>query len=75
VNCPFNSYESNHPDAVFLIAGDFNHANLESVLQKYYQHAPRPVRMLLITATPQLTARQIICPCFLFKEEEVWMQE
>lgn len=54
-----------------------------TVLLKYYQHASRPVRMLLITATPlsHMTARQIICLRFLFQELEeyirrnTWMQE
>ncbi|KAK3569886.1 hypothetical protein QTP86_006751 [Hemibagrus guttatus] len=27
-----------HPDGLFIIAGDFNHANLKSVLPKFHQH-------------------------------------
>ncbi|KAK3522602.1 hypothetical protein QTP86_027163 [Hemibagrus guttatus] len=38
-----------HPDGLFIIAGDFNHANLKSVLPKFHQHvdfATRGVNML-----------------------------
>ncbi len=28
----------NNPDGFFIIAGDFNHANLKTVLPKFYQH-------------------------------------
>ncbi|KAK1785701.1 hypothetical protein P4O66_019042, partial [Electrophorus voltai] len=27
-----------HPDGLFIVAGDFNHANLKSVLPKFHQH-------------------------------------
>ncbi len=30
--------QTNNPDGFFLIAGDFNHANLKTVLPKFYQH-------------------------------------
>ncbi|KAL0175584.1 hypothetical protein M9458_027914, partial [Cirrhinus mrigala] len=30
--------QTNNPDGFFIIAGDFNHANLKSVLPKFYQH-------------------------------------
>ncbi|KAL0148751.1 hypothetical protein M9458_055929 [Cirrhinus mrigala] len=30
--------QTNNPDGFFMIAGDFNHANLKSVLPKFYQH-------------------------------------
>ncbi len=30
--------QTNNPDGFFIIAGDFNHANLETVLPKFYQH-------------------------------------
>ncbi len=30
--------QTNNPDGFFIIAGDFNHANLKSVLPKLYQH-------------------------------------
>ena len=33
-----------YPVAVFIIAGDFNHSNLKTVLPKYYQHVSCPPR-------------------------------
>ncbi len=30
--------QTNNPDGFFIIAGDFNHANLKTVLPKFYQH-------------------------------------
>ncbi|KAI2643798.1 hypothetical protein H4Q32_029977 [Labeo rohita] len=30
--------QTNNPDAFYIIAGDFNHANLKSVLPKFYQY-------------------------------------
>ncbi len=30
--------QTNNPDSFFIIAGDFNHANLKTVLPKFYQH-------------------------------------
>lgn len=27
-----------HPDGFFIVAGDFNHANLKTVVPKFYQH-------------------------------------
>ncbi|KAI2650776.1 hypothetical protein H4Q32_000841 [Labeo rohita] len=30
--------QTNNPDSFFIIASDFNHANLKSVLPKFYQH-------------------------------------
>ncbi|CAJ1076957.1 uncharacterized protein LOC125983400 [Xyrichtys novacula] len=32
------SQESKYPDAVHIVAGDFNHADLKTVLPKFYQH-------------------------------------
>ncbi len=32
------SEQTNNPDGFFIIAGDFNHANLKTVLPKFYQH-------------------------------------
>lgn len=29
---------NNHPDGLYIIAGDFIHANDKSVLSKFYQH-------------------------------------
>ena len=36
--------ETGHPDAVFAVAGDFNHRNLKSVLPKFHQHMNFPTR-------------------------------
>lgn len=33
-----SSQQSSHPEAILIIAGDFNHAELESVLPKFNQH-------------------------------------
>ncbi|XP_072358730.1 uncharacterized protein [Scyliorhinus torazame] len=33
-----NNYETEHPEALFIMAGDFNKANLKSVLPKFHQH-------------------------------------
>ncbi len=30
--------QTNNPDGFFIISGDFNHANLKTVLPKFYQH-------------------------------------
>ena len=37
-------HETAHPDAVFVVAGDFNHCNLRTVLPKYHQHVSFPTR-------------------------------
>ncbi|KAI4881965.1 hypothetical protein NFI96_029691, partial [Prochilodus magdalenae] len=36
--------ETAHQDAVFIVAGDFNHCNLRTVLPKYHQHVSCPTR-------------------------------
>ena len=33
-----SSQQSKYPDAVHIVAGDFNHADLKTVLPKFYQH-------------------------------------
>ena len=33
-----------HPDGLLIVAGDFNHANLKTVLPKIYQHVDFPTR-------------------------------
>ncbi|XP_072362773.1 uncharacterized protein [Scyliorhinus torazame] len=39
-----NNYETEHPETLFIVAGDFNKANLKSVLPKFYQHISCPTR-------------------------------
>jgi len=36
--------ETSRPDAAFVVAGDFNTANMKKVLPKYYQHISGPTR-------------------------------
>ncbi len=36
--CTISEKQTNNPDSFFIIAGDFNHANLKTVLPKFYQH-------------------------------------
>ncbi len=36
--CAISEQQTNDPDGFFIIAGDFNHANLKTVLPKFYQH-------------------------------------
>ncbi|KAI3375874.1 hypothetical protein L3Q82_003761 [Scortum barcoo] len=39
-----SAQETAHPDAAFIIGGDFNHCNLRTVLPKFYQHVSIPTR-------------------------------
>ncbi|XP_036378778.1 uncharacterized protein LOC118773792 [Megalops cyprinoides] len=39
-----SALETAHPDAVFIVAGDFNHCNLRTVLPKYFQHVKIPTQ-------------------------------
>lgn len=39
-----NKLQSAHPDGIFIVAGDFNHANLRTVLPKFHQHVTCPTR-------------------------------
>ncbi len=41
-----SGYNNKHPDAAFIIAGDFNKANLKKVLQNFHQHISCPTRGL-----------------------------
>ncbi len=36
--------QTNNPDGFFIVAGDFNHANLKTVLPKFYQHVNFAIR-------------------------------
>ena len=33
-----SKYQTKHPEAAFIVAGDFNHANLKTVLPRFHQH-------------------------------------
>ncbi|XP_072359770.1 uncharacterized protein [Scyliorhinus torazame] len=39
-----NKNETEHPEALFIMAGDFNQANLKSVLPKFHQHISCPTK-------------------------------
>ncbi|XP_060696811.1 uncharacterized protein LOC132825498 [Hemiscyllium ocellatum] len=39
-----NSLEMEYPEALFIVIGDFNQANLTNVLPKYHQHITCPTR-------------------------------
>ncbi len=39
-----SGYINKHPDAAFIIAGDFNKANLRQVMSNFYQHVSCPTR-------------------------------
>lgn len=41
-----SSQQSRYADAVFVIAGDFNHADLKAVLPKFHQHVKRGANTL-----------------------------
>ncbi len=36
--CAISEQQTKNPNGFFIIAGDFNHANLKTVLPKFYQH-------------------------------------
>lgn len=33
-----SKHQTKHPEAAFIVAGDFNHSNLKTVLSRFYQH-------------------------------------
>lgn len=36
--------QNSHPDGIYILAGDFNHVNLKTVLPKFFQHVTCPKR-------------------------------
>ncbi len=42
----FSGYINKHPDAAFIIAADFNKANLKKIMPKFHQHISCPTRGL-----------------------------
>ncbi|KAK3570548.1 hypothetical protein QTP86_022084 [Hemibagrus guttatus] len=51
---PISELQNAHPDGLFIIAGDVNHANLKSVLPKFHQYvdfATRGVKVLDLVYT------------------------
>ena len=39
-----SKWQTRHPEAAFIVAGDFNHSNLKTVLPKFRQHVSCPTR-------------------------------
>ncbi|KAI4893321.1 hypothetical protein NFI96_028477 [Prochilodus magdalenae] len=37
-HCAISGLQNTHPDGLFIVAGDFNHMNLQPVLPKFHQH-------------------------------------
>ena len=56
-------FENDHPDAVSIVAGEFNHTNMKTILPKYDHMLP--VRLdatrFLTTAILQLKMRTVLC--------------
>ncbi|KAJ8401415.1 hypothetical protein AAFF_G00386460 [Aldrovandia affinis] len=44
LHAAISKYHTMHPEAAFIVAGDFNHSNLKTVLPKFYQHVSCPTR-------------------------------
>ncbi|XP_048414141.1 uncharacterized protein LOC125465079 isoform X2 [Stegostoma tigrinum] len=56
-----NRFEMKYPEALFIIAGDFNQANLKSVLPKYHQHVSCPTRGANILDHCYTTVKDAYC--------------
>ena len=52
-----------HPDGFIILAGDFNHADLKTVLPKLYQHVDFPTRGANILDTVYTTKRGAYKAC------------
>eukprot|EP00061_Rhincodon_typus_P014626 g41762.t1 len=57
-----NSFETEYPEALLIVASDFNQAKLKNVLPKYYQHISRPTRSP--NSLDHCYATNIPLPCF-----------
>ena len=44
LNTIISQYENAHPDALFIVGGDFNQANLRKQMPKFHQHVSCPTR-------------------------------
>ena len=44
LHAAISNQQTQHPETAFIIAGDFNHSNLKTVLAKFYQHVSCPKR-------------------------------
>ncbi len=64
--CAISEQQTNNPDGFFIIVGDFNHANLKTVLPKFYQHvnfATRGNNMLdFVYTTVKNAYKAVPCP-------------
>ncbi|KAI5086845.1 hypothetical protein C0J45_23244, partial [Silurus meridionalis] len=49
-----------HPDGLFIIAGDFNHANLKTVLPKLHQHYTSSVTCYISKCVDDVTISKTI---------------
>lgn len=64
-----NSHQTTHPDAIRIIAGDLNHADLEIVLPKFHQHIKCATRRKTPWIRPIQTSNkatdQLHCPTYV----------
>lgn len=44
LHAAISKQQTSHPEAAFIVAGDFNHSNLKTVLPKFQQHVSCPTR-------------------------------
>ncbi|KAK3507948.1 hypothetical protein QTP70_005055 [Hemibagrus guttatus] len=52
-----------HPDGLFIIAGDYNHANLKSVLPKFHQRTKPVLKQVKTWPAGAISARQDCFEC------------
>ncbi|KAI4886774.1 hypothetical protein NFI96_006694 [Prochilodus magdalenae] len=53
--------QNTHPDGLFIVAGDFNHVNLKSVLPKFHQHVNLAV--MVGRETPMIFSAVLTTSC------------